>query len=127
MQLHFSAATGKAEHDFQGTDGEVVIAGVIGEQGHYLLFQRYTNKKHPDDDGIYVEYNDQLYAGTDCISVCKVSKCKLEISLSSPLYALPDVTGFDIQLDLNDMQYQHVIEALKDIFREQKEKLMLLS
>jgi hypothetical protein len=125
MQIQLRAITGKAERDLQGTNDEIVIAGVLDEEGHYLLFQRYVNKRHPDDKGIYVEYADQLYAGTDCISICKVSKNRLEISLSSPLHALPDVQSFDVQLDFDDTQHQHIIEALKEIFWDQQEHLIL--
>lgn len=78
-------------HDFIATtadvteDEDALVATLGSGADAYLMFQRYPELGHDDDDGVYVEINDQSNAGTDIVNRCVVSATGINVTLKKPL------------------------------------------
>jgi len=51
----------------------------------YLMFQRHPVVGHSDDDGVYVEIDDQMNAGFSIVVRCVLTPRSIRVSLSRPL------------------------------------------
>lgn len=78
-------------------EGQMTLA-VFNEHNEYLFFQCPLEQKDWDS-GVYVEFNKQSHGAFDVVSSITIAAKRLQVELKSPLFALPDVLGFDITLE----------------------------
>ncbi len=101
---------------------DTVTTGVY-TQNEYLCFQRHEEHGHEDDDGIYIEYKDQIHAGENIVSKVILNRETLKIFLSSPLYNLNDVTEFNIGLAIAEVDFNQLADGLRFTFWDCMERL----
>jgi len=113
MRVLFTAVTATFD-EIAGT----LVAGLAagnGSQG-YLVFQRYS-PGIIDDEGIYLEYNDQACSGYNIIAACRFSRESLEVDFSESLGKLKNVTGIDVEFHIDDASYDQFSRGLEQVFR----------
>ena len=84
----------------------------------YLFFQRHSEVGHKDDDGVYVEYDNEQHCGFDVVESVSLSQQELTLKLKSALYQLPGVLVFKVDLQLSEQEVQCYGEVLKQIFAQ---------
>ncbi|REJ66346.1 MAG: hypothetical protein DWQ31_14855 [Planctomycetota bacterium] len=63
-----------------------LVAGIATENSAtYLLFQRNQTAGNDEDDGIYVELNDQINSGYNQIENCTVCREYLKVTFIEPI------------------------------------------
>jgi hypothetical protein len=102
-------------------DGYALILGLAGtnETGeHRLILQQINESVDPDEDwGVHLEWDDQSQSEYDAIMKCRLTGASLTIDLSKPLGALPETTGFDVELSAEGVAYVALVDGLKRVFR----------
>ena len=96
---------------------DALVAGLLAsnESGKHLVFQRNA-PDDPEDWGVYLEYSDQGYSGYNAITGCRISRERVEVDLSKPLGNLTNVTGIDVDLQVDALSYEQFLYGLKQIF-----------
>ena len=117
MILKFRAKEASSINDF-----DTVTTGVYGTV-EYVCFQRHEVHGHEDEEGVYIEFNDQLHAGEDVVEKVILTKDTLSISLSAPLFQLAHATGFEVALDISDEEFSVLRQGLEFIFWDSLERL----
>lgn len=56
---------------------DAIVATLDSGSTHYLMFQRHPEVGHPDDDGVYIEIDDQINAGFRIVESCVMTKLRL--------------------------------------------------
>lgn len=84
----------------------------------YVFLQRLEEIGHKEDDGVYLEYNNQIHAGYDVIAAIELSLQQLKITLTSPLYQLPGVDTVIINVELSEQQLASYGELLVQLFTD---------
>jgi hypothetical protein len=97
-------------------DDELIVCGVTDDH-HYLTFQR-DGEAADDDWGVHLEYLDQSNGSYDAISVCRLTRERLRVDLSRQLGQLVDVTGFDVELRIDEGAYGALRHGLTHVFRD---------
>lgn len=133
MRINFRATAGTFEDE-----DEVLVLGVATdedwdqdeENGHALQFQRpseVSTKPLQDweEDGIYLEYNDQIYAEYGIVGRCRMSRERLSVDLSGRFDGMEEVEGFDVDLAVDDETYEQLRAGLPRIFHGLTERLTL--
>lgn len=113
--------------DFKATEsGSSIKEGQFQSVGlssgnEYLLFSRSP----PDHDGygVYLEYNDQINSGYDCVGDCFVTRKKLKVKLSKQLGSLDKVEGFNVELSISKTEFEELINGLRIMFKNKPENL----
>jgi len=82
------------ESAFEVTD-YALICGVSDERDAYVTLQR-APEGIADDEGVYIEYNDQINSGYDQIRRCSLERRQFSIDLVRPFRNLPEIDGFDV-------------------------------
>lgn len=95
-------------------EGQMTLA-VFNEDDDYLFFQCPLEQKDWDN-GVYVECNKQSHGGFDVVNIITIGAERLNITLKSPLFALPDVNGFDIELDCEPQKIRALAVQLQAAF-----------
>lgn len=90
---------------------------------HYLFLQRHIEIGHKEDDGVYLEYNNELHCGFDVIDKAVFTETLFTIELKSHLHQLPGVEQFLIELSLSNEEVGRYRESLKNIFKDKLVKL----
>jgi len=103
-------------------DFDTFTTGVYGTV-EYISFQRHEVHGHEDEEGVYVEFNDQLHGGEDVVEKVILTKDTLLISLSAPLFQLDDATGFEVALDITDEEFGVLSKGLEFVFWDNLERL----
>lgn len=116
MRVSFIADTAT----FDKIEGTLVAGLASNKSGKHLVFQRSASDD-PEGWGIYLEYSDQGYSGYNAITGCRVSRERVEIDLSKPLGNLTNVTGIDVDLQVDTLSYEQFLYGLKQIFRGKAE------
>lgn len=97
-----------------GSEDDQLTLAVFNDN-NYVFFQSSTDKKH-FNDGVYVEYQEQVQGGFDVIKRISLSHECLTIDLKSPLLKLPDVEGFDITLNCDEAELVLFGRELQSVF-----------
>lgn len=92
-------------------EGQMILA-LFNAHDEYLFFQCPLESKDWDN-GVYVEFKDQRHGAFDVLSVIDLSPQRLQLALKSPLFALPDVLGFEIALDCDADAVSALAEQLR--------------
>jgi hypothetical protein len=79
------------------------------------------------DEGVYIEYNDEIHGGYQKIRRCTLARRLFSVDLTQPFRKLPDVDGFDVELDIKDADYAQVCMGLQRIFRDQLQVLIIVA
>ncbi len=78
-------------------DEDALVATLDSGADAYLMFQRQPELGHDDDDGVYVEIDDQCNAGTDIVNRCVVSEIGIVVTLTKPLKGYVELNAtFDL-------------------------------
>ena len=78
-------------------DEDSLVATLDSGANAYLMFQRHPELGHDDDDGVYVEIDDQCNAGTDIVNRCEVSATGIVVTLAKPLKSYVELNAtFDL-------------------------------
>jgi hypothetical protein len=110
---------------FEVTD-YALICGVADEGETYLTFQRAPEGME-EDDGVYIEYSDQINSGYQKIRRCTLARGQFSVDLVQPFRKLPDIDGFDVELDIKDADYAQLRVGLQRIFRGQLHVLTVVA
>lgn len=84
----------------------------------YLFLQRLEEIGHKEDDGVYVEYKDPLHAGFDVVDQVKLSPKQFTLRLKSPLYKLPGVNEFIVDITITEQDCQRYGGLLQTLFAD---------
>ena len=96
---------------------------MLYQRGHRLGFLQ--GKVGDDQDwGPYVEYDDQLHSGYRLVRQCRVSRNRLELDLARSVLSLPEVTGFDIGLQLTQAAFENLVLNLRRIVQGEEQLLL---
>jgi hypothetical protein len=100
-------------------EDEFVVIG-FGRQSSdgYLMLQRTLPIGCEDDYGVYVEYEEEAQSVHDGVSICGVSRHRLLLELAEGIGPGRMITGFDLELAINDQLYLDLTEALHKIFSD---------
>ena len=118
MRMAFRATEGGFEDD-----KFALICGVAGcdsdGQEHNLMLQRSPEEEDPDEDwGVYLEVDGQGNSGYGVVAMCRLSRPRLSIDLTRQLRGLTGITGFDVELAIDDQTYSQLLAGLPRVFRE---------
>ena len=78
----------------------------------YLMLQR-TMEGDPDDDGVYIEFFQEIASGYDLLSECQITRNKVRIELREPFAG---IIGIDVSLEIADEPFCRYIEGVKKVF-----------
>lgn len=70
---------------FSEEDNVLTVGFASTESDAYVLFQRDLNFGGPDDEGVYIELNDQINSGYSLVTKCVVAPNQLIVLLAQPL------------------------------------------
>ncbi len=70
---------------FAEEDNVLTVGFASTESDAYVLFQRDLNFGGPDDEGVYIELNDQVNSGYSLVTKCVVAPNQLIVMLAQPL------------------------------------------
>jgi hypothetical protein len=85
---------------------------------HYLILQRSTeDASSPKDEGVYVEFDDQVRSGYGLMRRCRLDGQRLSLDLNEYGAALIGAEGFDIILTLHDPSNIQIQDGLRRVCR----------
>ena len=101
------------------SDGVIVTGVKRDNPDHYVMFQRTATIGEDDDDpGPYIEYNDQINAGTNNIESCRLQRQSLEILLNDPIGNREKYSHFRISLAMPEEQWNSLADGLRHVFSD---------
>jgi hypothetical protein len=89
------------------------------------MFQRGYPFGDEEDDGVYVEVNDQCFSGYDAVSMCEVSASAMKVTLGRPLGSKGQVTGVEVRFAHGNAPPPQFIEHLRSIFTSRESQLRI--
>jgi hypothetical protein len=103
-------------------DEYALICGLTGADAngreHGLCFQRSPEGDDPAEDwGVYLEFDSQGQAEYNRVAGCRLGRDRLAVDLSGPLGSLDGVSGFDVELAVDDAEFEQLVAGLPRIFR----------
>ncbi len=107
------------DHGFAATTAGVdenegcLVATLDSGADAYLMFQRHPEVGHPDDDGVYVEIDDQINAGLNIVERCVLTPSSIRVSLSQPVKGF---TTLNASLSLTPSDFADFQQMLNRIF-----------
>jgi hypothetical protein len=69
-----------------------------------------------DRKELYIMYGDEDTATGDCLKTIRLSRSEVNIELLKPLSKCPNISGFHVNLDIPDYEYNDLIRASNNIF-----------
>ena len=115
MTATFTATEAAVSADEEG----FLFAGV-GRCGtkpwQYLNFQRGLPIGGADDEGVHLEYNDQVNSGYDKIKTCLLARERLRVELTEPIDSEGKYTAVDVELRLGEDAWVLLADGLRKIF-----------
>ena len=75
-----------------------------------------------DDDGIYVEFFQEIASGYDILSECSISKGEAHFDFREPFAG---ITGVDVLLNVDGAAFAHFAKGLKKVFHGRIEQLRM--
>ena len=95
------------------------------ETNEYIMLQRTRPVGSQDDDGIYLEYNDQINSAYEIIETLKIDPKQVSVQLSNSIDEANEIDGFMIDLDIDIASHNELIKGLKKIFKGKEEALKI--
>lgn len=92
---------------------DCLVAALDSGADAYLTFQRHPVVGHSDDDGVYVEIDDQINAGYSIVVRCVLTPGSIRVSLSRPLKGF---TTLSVSLSIPKYQFAEFQQMLIRIF-----------
>ena len=83
----------------------------------YIMLQRTRPVGSQDDDGIYLEYNDQANSSYEIIKTFEIGPKQIRIQLSKPIDNENDIDEFMLDLHINTESHNVLIKGIKEIFK----------
>lgn len=93
----------------------------VGSPQEYLLFSRALEPK--EDQGVYLEYKDQLNSGYECIARCVLTRKGVDVVLSKPIESLKGIEGFRVKLSVSSPDHEALVKNLWSVFRGKEQTL----
>ena len=82
-------------------EDDVLIVGIEGLNGSYLMWQKGLSESTGINDGVYFEMNDQIHGGYNLVKKCAMDNEGVTLSLvGGESVKFPFPPGFDAQLEL---------------------------
>jgi len=79
---------------------DCLVATLDSAADAYLMFQRHPEPGHDDDNGVYVEIDDQTNAGFNIVDRCVVTPTDILVNLTSALKGHAELRAtFNMPLD----------------------------
>ncbi len=122
MIVQFEASSLKSESE-DDNDPPFVYVFALGLTGDYLSLARAKPIGGPEDWGIHIEVNDQIYSGYDQIARCELTSTAMAIVLTKPLGRRAEIEGVNVRFTPKNPPNPHFIEHLRLIFTG-KEQLL---
>ena len=88
----------------------------------YLMFQRHPEVGHPDDDGIYVEIDDQINAGFNIVERCVLTPASIRVSLLRPVKGF---TTLNTTMAMSASEFADFQQMLERIFAGHEDLLVI--
>ena len=120
-----------------GGDRHFYVFVADATRSHYLTLQRghphgaadpITDENdapsYEEDEGIYLEVDDQLFSGYECISLLELSPTGIRIELTRPLDTRRPITGVEIAFTTAKPPPQF-LDHLRSIFFERESLLRI--
>jgi len=127
MRMQLRATDGGFIEDEDAIGFSFSVIDAEGDE-HYLNLQRQP-ESHPaeEDDGIYIEFDDQSSGGYGYIGACRLSREMMSLDFSKPVTSsLAMLTGLDVNLsDIADDEYAALANGLPRAFRGFSELLSI--
>jgi hypothetical protein len=73
---------------------------------------------------IHFEFRDQASGGYDFIRECRLSRHLLSLEFSKPMQSIPEFSGIDITLEVDDASFRALSGGLAIIFMPCPERLV---
>ena len=105
-------------------DDDCLVASLHSDSCAYLMFQRHPGIGHPDDDGVYVEIDDQINSGFNIVERCVLTPDSIRVSLSQPLKGFTTLNA-SFELPLPTAQFAELQQMLNRIFAEHENRLVI--
>ena len=116
------------DHGFAATAAGVdenedcLVATLDSGSDAYLMFQRHPEVGHPDDDGVYVDIDDQINAGFNIVERCVLNPDSIRVSLSRPLKGYATLNA---SLSLPTSEFADFQQMLNRIFAGHENLLVI--
>lgn len=116
------------DHGFAATaagideNEDCLVATLDSGADAYLMFQRHPEFGHPDDDGVYVEIDNQINAGFNIVERCVLTPTSIRVSLSQPIKGF---TTLNASLSLSSSDFADFQQMLTRIFSGHEDLLAI--
>ena len=140
MVIRFDAAFFEWGLDDENDPAYHFVYAADASRSHYLLLQRgyplgacdpITDEEDADvyeeDEGVYVEVDDQGFSGYEHVSSCDASPRGLRLEFARPLGSRGGVTGVDVVFPAPGQPPAGFFECLRSVFFEREAQLRMTS
>jgi hypothetical protein len=76
---------------------------------HYVLFGRSTDEQHPELNGVYFEFDDQIHGAVDCVARIVVAEAVVE-------FHLKDTQKIVVRRGMEESQWSAFLRGVHDAF-----------
>ena len=98
-------------------EGDVLIVGVEGTNGNYLMWQKGLTEATGMNDGVYFEMNDQIHGGYNLVKECAVDSEGVNLSLvNGESIKFPFRPGYSAQQELKQ-GLQEIYQGAEHVLR----------
>jgi hypothetical protein len=85
--------------------------GMETEDHHYVLFGRQTDGQHPECNGIYFEFDDQIHGSVNCVTRIKITAEGVE-------FKLKDGMTIVVRRGMGEQQWSEFLRRIHEVFRD---------
>jgi hypothetical protein len=126
MTVSFEAHT-LVEELVADNDPPYLHVGMADATGsHYLMLHRSQPFDDLEDWGVYVEVDDQLLSGYDCISSCELSPDRMVVRMAEPLSPSKPIDAVEVKFSAAHRPSPELIARLRAIFTGREERLRIV-
>ena len=87
------------------------------ETDEYIMLQRTRPVESNDDDGIYLEYYDQINSAYEIITLFEITPKQVNIQLSQAIDNESKIDTFLLELDIEAESRKELFKGIKEIFK----------
>lgn len=123
MTITFEAQT-LIEELVADNDPPYLHVGMTDAAGlHYLMLHRSQPFDDPEDGGMYLEVDDQLLSGYDCVASCELTPEKMVVRTTKPLSERKPVDAIEVSFADGRRPSREFIARLRAIFTGREDLL----
>ena len=79
------------------------------ESYHYVLFGQQTDDQHPENSGIYFEFDDQIHGSVNCVARVVIADEFVE-------FELKDQKKIKVRRCMGDSHWNRFLNGIHDVF-----------